>query len=309
MKLKLIVIIIIIVISNPITTFAWGKAGHEMIMELAYHLLSKEARAKLNVYLNGMSIDNASVWMDVEKRTSQYGYLKHTHYIDIDVGKQFDPHLTDNIYFELTKVTDDLNKFPSQNDARIDLLILIHLIGDLHQPLHVGYLTDKGGNTIPVYLGGRVMNLHEAWDSGIIKKRHITIEDILQVYSTTSEAKIDLIKQGNTQNWLLENRSLLKEVYLFKSNNLDERYLDNATIVIKTQILKAGIRLSVLLERLIDEQPIKNYNSDNSKMSISNKKIDTKNLQVINSNILELYVIGGIITVLIIMGLYYYFKK
>lgn len=307
--LKLIVIIIIITLCKPIKTFAWGKSGHEMIMELAFHLLSVEARGKLNVYLNGMSIDDASVWMDVEKRTSQYSYLKHTHYIDFDIGKQFDPHITDNIYFELTKVTTDLNKFPSRNDARIDLLILIHLIGDLHQPLHVGYLTDKGGNTIPVHLGGRVMNLHEAWDSGIIKKRHITIEDILQLYSTTSEAKIDLIKQGNVQNWLLENRSTLNKVYLFKSYNLDEKYLDNATTSIKNQILKAGIRLSLLLERFIDEQPKNNSSSGYSRKLIFKKDIDTRNLQVINSNILELYVIGGIITMLIIMGFYYYFKK
>ena len=307
--LKLIVIIIIISLCKPITTFAWGKAGHEMIMELAFHLLSVEAKGKLNVYLNGMSIDDASVWMDVEKRTSQYSYLKHTHYIDIDIGKQFDPNITDNIYFELTKVTNDLNKFPSRNDVRIDLLILIHLIGDLHQPLHVGYLTDKGGNTIPVHLGGRVMNLHEAWDSGIIKKRHITIEDILQLYSTTSESKINLIKQGNLQSWLLENRSTLNKVYLFKSYNLDEKYLDNATIAIKNQILNAGIRLSLLLERFIDEQPKINSITSYSRKLIFKKDIDTRNLQIINSNILELYVIGGIITVLIIMGFYYYFKK
>ena len=309
MKLKFIVFIITISLCKPITTFAWGKDGHHMIMELAYHLLSVEAREKLNVYLNGMSIDDASVWMDVEKRTSQYGYLKHTHYIDIDIGQQFNPNLTDNIYFELTKVTNELNKHPSQNDATIDFLILIHLIGDLHQPLHVGYSTDKGGNTIPVFLDGRAMNLHEAWDSGIIKERHITIEDILQIYSTTSKAKIDLIKQGDLQDWLLDTRSTLNEVYSFKSNNFDDKYLDNATIVIKNQILKAGIRLSILLEKLVDEQPKPNANSDFSTKSVFKKKVNTENFGMINSNLLELYIIGGIIIVLIIMGFYYYFKK
>ena len=298
-------------IFKPIKTLAWGKEGHHMVIEIAYRFLSIGAREKLVNYLQGMSIDEASVWMDVEKNNPQYKYLKHTHYIDINSGDSFDPNLRDNLYFELTKVMQDLNTQANQSRVTLDLLILIHLVGDLHQPLHIGYSTDRGGNTIPISINGKSMNLHEAWDSGIINETHITIDDIFQLYSTTPKTQIDSIEKGNIQDWLMDTRSQLKFVYAFNGIGLDEKYVNNASVIIKTQILKAGLRLSVLLEKYLDK--LSNPSQSNSLIAKRPSKAGNEPSMVDDkmndSSLLELYIIGGVIIILLAMGFYYYFKK
>jgi hypothetical protein len=70
---------------------------------------------------------------------------------------------------------------------KLKILYLFHLIGDLHQPLQLGYGHDKGGNTVQLNYKDKGTNLHSFWDSGIIYYKRITLSDCLQAqtYSAT----------------------------------------------------------------------------------------------------------------------------
>ena len=258
MKRKLLVLLMSALLLFPNMIYAWGREGHHMVVEIAYQLLSKSSQEKLMSYLGNTSLDDASTWMDEQRGNNKFRYLTTTHYLNIDKGGSFNPFQKNNIYTEINEVLNDLEKTntTSPDDIKQDLMILIHLIGDLHQPLHVGYGNDKGGNEIHVSLFGSSTNLHSAWDGGIINREGITTQKILPLYSKLSASEILQIKTVDLKNWVMDSRKPLDFVYSFQNGNLDEQYAQKATPIIENQILKAGIRLSVLLEKVLGDKKV-----------------------------------------------------
>ena len=127
----------------------------------------------------------------------------------------------------------------------IQIQIIFHLIGDLHQPLHVGYSSDKGGNSMQLLFNDKKTNLHSLWDSGIIEKKDISLEDcVKEAFSKKELRKINTI---NVLNWSKESRSFLDQVYNTGGNNITDEYTNTNAILIESQIHKAGIRLAAVL--------------------------------------------------------------
>ena len=246
-----------------------------MVVEIAYQLLSKSAQEKLISYLSGTSIKDASTWMDEQRGNNKFRYLTTTHYLNIDKGGSFNPFQKNNIYPEINEVLNDLEKTNTTNpeDIKQDLMILIHLIGDLHQPLHVGYGNDRGGNEINVNLFGSATNLHSAWDGCIINREGITTQKILPLYSKLSSSELTQIKTVDLKIWVMDSRKELDFVYSFQNGNLDEQYTQKATPIIENQILKAGISLSVLLEKVLADKKVNAFQSVVVTQLISQKSI------------------------------------
>ena len=143
-----------------------------------------------------------------------------------------------------------IKMFLCTDQVKTDLLVLFHLMGDLHQPLHTGYAIDKGGNTIQVtspYVGG---NLHSVWDTQIIEYKNITLDSCMQTYSALDTAQVIEIKKINELKWMYSSRSLLDTVYSFQNDFLDKGYIDSNANVIKKQLVMGGLRLASLLSSL-----------------------------------------------------------
>ncbi len=252
MKLKYLLICFLIVFSSNIRVYAWSREGHHMVAEIAYQLLSNSAKEKLKAYLGNTSIEDAATWLDEQRGgNNQFKYLTTTHYINIEKGGKIDPFQKGNIYTELNTVISELEKGTSPTDLKLNLMILIHLVGDVHQPLHDGYGNDKGGNSINVSLFGKQTNLHSAWDGAIINHEHITRQTIMANYSKLSATQIAGLKTENVANWINESRTYLPQIYSFSNSTLDEAYVQKAAPIIEDQILKAGIRLSAILEKAL----------------------------------------------------------
>ena len=124
-----------------------------MIASIAYQFLDKSVKDSVDKYLDGVSIQEASVWMDVIRSDHSFDYMKPMHYVNVEKGEEYKQVTGDNIINELTDVVERLhdNKSRTKWGVKGDLEILIHLVGDMHQPLHVGYGKDKGGNTVQLY--------------------------------------------------------------------------------------------------------------------------------------------------------------
>lgn len=92
-----------------------------------------------------MSIEEAANWMDDIKSDKKYDYMRKLHYINADKGQNIVPNNEENIVGALTKTIDELKNYKSlsKEDIKIKICIIFHLIGDLHQPLHVGYGEDR----------------------------------------------------------------------------------------------------------------------------------------------------------------------
>ena len=235
--------------SGTMRAFAWGQQGHALVAEVAFHYMDKTTKNNIVQYLDGMSIEDAANWMDAIKSDHANDYMKPYHYLDLEKGATQMPS-GDNILTVLNRTLPELDhkETLSHDEIKRRILILFHLIGDLHQPLHIAYPSDKGGNTIQLnFMSGHGTNLHGTWDSEIIEYKATSLSDVLNSKKYTTEQmaaveKIDII------GWAKQSRGYLKEAYSFKNNKADIQYVDNVYPIIKSQLLDAGIRLASVLE-------------------------------------------------------------
>ena len=240
-----------LLLTLPGKSVAWGKRGHELVAQIAFHFLDQPTKDLVKKYLGNLSIEEAANWMDDERGNSYYNYMRTWHYLDIDKGESYDTKSTErNILTILHSAIVELRQYKTikRKDIKRDILLIFHLIGDLHQPLHTGYAIDKGGNTIEItspVVGG---NLHSVWDTQILEYKNITLDSCLKTYATLDSAEVTEIKKINELKWMYQSRSLLDTVYNFQNNFLDRNYIDRNIIVIKKQLVRAGLRLASILQ-------------------------------------------------------------
>ncbi len=250
MKKNLFIASAIIALAIPSCTFAWGKKGHTMVAEVAFNLLDPKTTATVNKYLDGMSPEQAANWMDEIKGDHTLDYMKPWHYVNVEDGKTYEETKEANIINQLSRVIAELEHHDkmSNEDIKKDLLIIFHLTGDLHQPLHVGYGIDKGGNTIQLQFNGHGTNLHRLWDTEIIEKENITTANCLALLISLKEKDIKKLSVISVQQWMSQPRAQLKTVYNFKDGKIDETYTGKNREVIVNEITIAGIRLAAILK-------------------------------------------------------------
>jgi len=237
---------------SAVQALAWGKTGHEIVAEIAMRSLSDAARQRVIQCLGSVSPEQASVWMDEMRGDRDYDFMKPWHYINIPEGQSYSPSDEENIVTMLAQASRELRHRNTlcADQARKDLMILFHLVGDLHQPLHTGYSSDKGGNDIKLDFEGMPSSLHWIWDDQIIQQQHITIEDCLRLQDGLDKQQVRTLTRLDFVQWMTESRAHLTEVYSFKGNTIDAVYSAAHSDLIRKQLLYAGLRLGALLESL-----------------------------------------------------------
>ncbi len=240
----------LITMSNK--SMAWGKKGHEMVAQIAFRFLDDSTQKIVKSFLGNLSIEEAANWMDDERGNSYYNYMRTWHYLDIDKGQVYEASSERNIITVLHSAIVELRNYKSikRKETKRDLLLIFHLIGDLHQPLHTGYAIDKGGNTININSNSVSGNLHSVWDTQIIDAKNITLDSCMKLFNSMDTAEIAEAKRVNELKWMYQSRSLLDTVYNFQNGFLDQQYIDRNALVIKKQLVIAGIRLAAILNEV-----------------------------------------------------------
>lgn len=249
-KKTLLVIAILILFAK--TGFSWGKRGHEIVVQIAKHYLDKSVINKVQSYLGKMSFEEEAVWMDQIKSNRSYDYMKPWHYINIDRDATYvktkEPNIINALEDAITNL--DINSYRTKEAINFNLKLIFHLIGDLHQPLHSGYPDDRGGNYAQVRFQKKQTNLHFVWDESIIQYSNITAADCIALGNILSQKEIKSIQKINAVEWLKDSRSLLPQVYNFKNGNITQSYIKSNTPLVKKQLLKAGLRLAAVLNKV-----------------------------------------------------------
>lgn len=164
----------------------WSKEGHIMTCQIAQELLEPEAAHAVKMLLpenvNG-DLSALCVWPDQIRHWYKYRWTSSLHFIDTpDEACNFDydrdchdPHGTKDMCVAgaIQNFTSQLSHYrEGTSDRRYNmteaLLFLSHFMGDIHQPLHVGFTSDEGGNTIQLRWFRHKSNLHHVWDREII---------------------------------------------------------------------------------------------------------------------------------------------
>src|SRR6185295_5248767 len=166
------IVLVSLVVAIP--AFGWREKGHRITGELAWMLLKKETRAKLERLLPDEKLSDVANWADQVRDARPES--KPWHYVNVPEGaKSFDAARDcaggECIVAKLEEMQKKLADATTPKAERVEALKwVVHLVGDLHQPLHVSHGEDKGGNDIQVTFFGRPTNLHRLWDSDMIER-------------------------------------------------------------------------------------------------------------------------------------------
>ena len=251
-KITILFLALVLVVALPFVSLAWGKEGHEIVAEIAFSQLDKNTRHTVQKYLEPLSIEEASVWMDDMRKDPKFNYMKPWHYVNIEKGGNYEAAKEGDVINALNKAIDALEHKSALSDAdiKMNLLIIFHLIGDLHMPLHAGYGVDKGGNTIQVKYLGNNASLHWVWDTEIIESEKITKKACLKRLEELTPAELAADKKIDVIAWMNQSRSYLDNVYDFKDNTIDQAYVDKNKPIVEDQLVRAGIRLAAVLDNV-----------------------------------------------------------
>jgi len=255
----LIGIFLLLLFSSFNNTSEWGKVGHRVIGEIAERQLTPDVREKVLELLDGQSLAVVSTWADEMRSNPKFDKYGKWHYINLPIDKEYFEveHTQDNIVIIINQAIDTLqDKSTSRNTKQFYLKYLIHLVGDLHQPLHTGREEDWGGNKIKVNFKGRKgaenwTNLHDLWDGGIIDDYKMSYTEYVDKLLDSKE--IDFI-QGNAQAWTFESHQFAKKIYETKEGSyLSYDYVYENLPIIDQRLFQAGIRLGNLLNIIFSE--------------------------------------------------------
>ena len=232
----------------------WGANGHRATGKIAEQHLSKRVLKKINKILDGESLAFVSTFSDEIKSDKKYRKFSSWHYVNMPFDAKYETSdknpkgdLITGIDFCIKILKD---KTASKKDKKFYLKMLVHLVGDLHQPLHVGRREDKGGNTIQLQWFGEGTNLHKVWDHNMLESWDMSYLELASNEAELSKDEIKKIKEGTIIDWLNDTHKLTEKVYnsVEIGENLKYRYSYDFFPVVRTQLQKGGIRLAKLLE-------------------------------------------------------------
>ncbi|XP_057988244.1 endonuclease 2 isoform X2 [Hevea brasiliensis] len=184
----------------------WGTDGHFIVCRIAQSRLSEAAADALKQLLpESAENDLASVCSWADNVKFRYHWSSALHYIDTPDSlwdcKDENGEKGRCVAGAINNYTSQLITYNTASSLLTEynlteaLLFLSHFIGDIHQPLHVGFTSDRGGNTIDVHWYTRKQVLHHVWDANIIE----TAEE--RFYNSNVDDMIDAIQQNITTEW------------------------------------------------------------------------------------------------------------
>ena len=263
----------------PSPAFAWGKTGHRVVAAIADTQLSGLARAQVQQILGyGESLDEAANWPD-EMRAAPGQFWQKTatpwHYVTLN-GVVYDhaPPEGDALT-ALDKFTQTLrDPNASRADKQLALRFVVHLVGDLHQPLHVGKCCDKGGNDVLVTFFKKPTNLHAVWDSQLVDDEQLSFTELAaKLERHISPADVVKWWDSNPRDWINESARIRDTLYPTATDmpkppkgkkklkkgtlpDLSYTYVYKFTPVMEQRLSQGGIRLAAYLNATFTEPPV-----------------------------------------------------
>jgi hypothetical protein len=235
---------------------AWGQTGHRVVGYIAQSFLNKKAKKRLQKLLKTEDLALCSTWMDEIRSDERYDHTHDWHWVTIPDGMRYEDaekNPNGDVIERIEFIVSALKSDTLSQDREVEYLkMLVHLVGDLHQPLHVGTGKDRGGNDVKVKWMWRSSNLHRVWDSEMIDDKQLSYTELahallLQVNKTQVESWL----QGDVRSWAMECVALRPQVYdTGDTEKMGYLYLYRNWPTVEVQLLKAGIRLAYLLNEI-----------------------------------------------------------
>ncbi|MGM9863596.1 MAG: S1/P1 nuclease [Lepagella sp.] len=245
--------------SMPATMLGWGQKGHDVTAAIAERHLKPAVRAMADSLLDGRSLVYWANWLDNASHTPELSYSRTWHYKNVDAGQTYETapqHQAGDIVTALRRNIATLrNPRAGKEEKALALKMVVHLAGDMHQPMHMGHASDLGGNKTPVKFFDSPTNLHSVWDSRLPESGHKwSYTEWTDQLDRVSEMDQALLTSGNIDDWARDTYIICRDVYAKTPKNtvISYDYIATWTPTVEQQLLKAGLRLARILNAALD---------------------------------------------------------
>lgn len=257
-KTFLLLITFLLPVTAANNEYRWGQSGHRATGYIAEQYLTDNARSEVDRVLGGNSLAEVSTWMDEVRSDDAYDYMGPWHYCTIPEGQTYAKAGTPeegDVLWAIDKMVTELKSGDLTKEQEAEnLKVLVHLVGDLHQPLHAGNGTDRGGNDVRVSWFRDNSNLHRVWDSEMIDSKQLNGMELAEFASNQLDE--DTVSEWQSTSWLdwaNESQSYHHDVYDIGEGNLSYRYMYENFDTVTLRIAQAGVRLAGLLNEIYGE--------------------------------------------------------
>lgn len=254
--------------------FAWGSLAHMTSAQIAWELLDSKTRQDIQKVIGTADFVESSVWADSARGLPEWKFTIWYHFEKSPDGVKYLDNLkaqspavhkrgglVEALYVAETTLLDSkATSLDKENSAKF----IIHLVSDIHQPLHTGRVEDNSGNKIPVLWFGKEMTLHQIWDSQII---YLGRQALLNSMDTKGSAKkysdfllnkfknykISPTTYSSFDEWMHESMVPRPEAYKYKDES-EVQYTERFIDIIDERVFLAGLRIAYTLKRIIAEK-------------------------------------------------------
>ncbi len=247
---------VLLLIPNGHTNEAmWGQNGHRIVGDIAANYLTPEAREAVDSILGPTSMAIASTWMDRIKSDPAYDHTHDWHWVTIPNNKTYaetEKNPNGDLINSLRTIIHELkSQSLSAEEETKKLKMLIHLMGDIHQPLHVGNGKDRGGNETKVEWFYDESNLHRVWDTEMIDDTKLSYTEFSTAINHPTEEQINKWQDSKVIDWARESKQLRDQVYdLPEDHQIGYEYQYKNRDLLDRRLLKAGVRLAGVLNEI-----------------------------------------------------------
>ena len=278
--------------------FAWGQNGHRIVGKIGEDGLTPQARSVVQSIAGKRSLALLATWPDFIRSFSKWDCVKPWHFLTVEDGQtveqgmKLQPRVSGGcnkqVFEDLEmpgNVVAGINYFtailkgdnqktanfgelltksgvePYGNSIQLTALALVvHMVGDVHQPLHVGRGPDRGGNSISAQWFDDLTNLHTIWDSGLIEKEGLSYTEFADFLEQEFADESPVSFGNGPTTWAEESVSHRGQVYATgdKRNpgvnlpKLSYNYAADQSALVKQRLYRGGKRLAELLNRTFE---------------------------------------------------------
>ena len=233
--------------------FAWGLQGHQVIANVAWQALTPKSRDEVSQLLAtepGQTLESIATWADEHRSPATSSW----HYVNFPRNScKFEPERDcAGGQCVVGAIEKNLSVLASNADdkARLKALkYLVHLVGDIHQPLHAGYKDDRGGNTYSLRAFMRQSNLHSVWDSGLIAQLDLDNQALTRILQRSVAPKE--VREISVVGMAEESCRLVASPGFYPEEKVTQEYVQRFMPLLQQRLSSAGYRLAAVINRAL----------------------------------------------------------
>ncbi len=236
---------------------AYDGVGHRIVAAIAYQNLTDKARTQVDQVLGKRGIIYESTWADEIRSNKKYDYSYPWHYQNLrdslatsDITKLLaNPKAEgEHLFYAIDLMTNRLKKDKNDTEA---LKFLVHFVGDLHQPMHLGRKEDLGGNKVETKWFGKTINLHSLWDSYMIENQKLSYSEFSQYLQDKFEPQKTEIQRYTIEQSIEAGYSVRNQIYAYDYNDTSTyHYVYFFADKLDEMLYRGGIQLANILNSI-----------------------------------------------------------